>query len=142
MIEFSATGSSSQSCSDTFHGPSAFSEPETRAISDLQLSLKEELLGFFAIHSYAQMWLVPYGYASNKKPEDYQELLRVANIGGKALQAVNNKKWQIGNSADILYACAGASDDWAKIKAGIKYSYTLELRPASGTLNGFVVSAR
>ena len=87
------------------------------------------------------MWLIPYGYATGKKPIDYSELERVAKIGGNALMAVNNKKWEIGNSADILYACAGASDDWAKIKADVKYAYTLELRPASGTLNGFVVAA-
>ena len=62
----------------------------------------------------------------------------MAKIGGDALMAVNKMKWQVGNSADILYPCGGASDDYAKIKGNIKYSYTLELRPSSGTFNGFV----
>ena len=30
-----------------------------------------------------------------------------------------------------MYPAAGAEDDWAKGKAGIKFSYTMELRPGN-----------
>ena len=34
---------------------------------------------------------------------------------------------QVGSAATVNYEAAGASDDWAKGAAGIKYSYTIEL---------------
>lgn len=44
----------------------------------------------------------------------------------------------------FLDAASGASDDWAKGAAGIKYVYTLELRPSdkiTDDLAGFILSA-
>ena len=37
---------------------------------------------------------------------------------------------QVGSAATVNYEAAGASDDWAKGAAGIKYSYTIELPDA------------
>jgi len=37
-------------------------------------------------------------------------------------------------------AASGGAYDWAKAVAGIKYSYTYELRPDGNAWNGFVVS--
>jgi len=37
-------------------------------------------------------------------------------------------------------ASSGGAYDWAKAEAGIKYSYTYELRPDGNSWNGFVVS--
>lgn len=39
----------------------------------------------------------------------------------------------------ILDGVGGASDDWAKSVAGIKYSYVLELRPCGNCTGGFVL---
>ena len=44
------------------------------------------------------------------------------------------------SSAFCVDIASGGAYDWAKSKAGIKYAYTLELRPASGGIYGFVVS--
>lgn len=40
----------------------------------------------------------------------------------------------------IVDSAAGGAYDWAKGVAGIKYSYTYELRPDGNAWNGFVVS--
>ncbi|GBM98946.1 hypothetical protein AVEN_265691-1 [Araneus ventricosus] len=68
-----ATGSSSRPCSDYYAGPKAFSEPETKAVSEFMLdNLKGRLLLFLDFHSHSHRWLTPYGYSS-KLPPNYQE---------------------------------------------------------------------
>ena len=53
---------SNDPCSDTYRGPNAFSEPETKAIRDF-LKLKKPKTAF-SIHSTAGSCLMPYGYAT------------------------------------------------------------------------------
>lgn len=48
-------------------------------------------------------------------------------------------KYQVGPSGTLLYPASGASDDWAKGKLNIKYSYTVEMRD-SGRY-GFILPA-
>ena len=48
--------------SETYRGPQAFSEPETRAVRDFILSRKYELQMYLTLHSYGQMFLYPWGY--------------------------------------------------------------------------------
>lgn len=49
-------------------------------------------------------------------------------------------------SANLIQLCffldgvGGASDDWAKTVAGIKYTFTLELRPCANCVGGFVLA--
>ena len=38
-----------------------------------------------------------------------------------------NNFFKVGPAAQVNYEASGASDDWAKGGAGIKYSYTIEL---------------
>ena len=37
------------------------------------------------------------------------------------------RQYKVGPASTVNYEAAGASDDWAKGEAGIKYSYTIEL---------------
>ena len=53
---------SSNTCSSTYKGPSAFSEPETRAIRDFVDTVQPGTA--FSIHSTAGSYLMPYGYNS------------------------------------------------------------------------------
>ena len=57
-------------------------------------------------------------------------------VGTAALNRRHGKGYEYGPGGSILYPAAGAEDDWAKAKAGIKYSYTMELRP--GERNNFL----
>lgn len=54
------SGSSGNPSSDTYRGPSAFSEPETQAVRDFVLSITPEI--GFSVHSVAGRYLNPYGY--------------------------------------------------------------------------------
>jgi len=77
MLKLSAGESTSANpCSDLFHGGSAFSQPETKALSDLIISLESQGVTFGAymtFHSYGQYWLLPWGYTSGVYPPDYPE---------------------------------------------------------------------
>jgi len=122
------TGVSSNPCSDIYPGPHPWSEPETRSLSQTIMSLKDELKGFISFHSFSQLWLTPWAYTT-KYPSDHAELMAVANEATKRLMAVHNTYWKVGPPSHILYEASGGAYDWAKMKAGIKYAYTLECRP-------------
>ncbi|XP_064645161.1 carboxypeptidase B-like [Lineus longissimus] len=130
-------GASSNPCSDIYGGSKAFSESETKAMSDFILTIPN-LKAYISIHSYSQMILTPWGYASNL-PADYTELLRVGNAAATELRSLYDTRYQVGSSTALLYAAAGASDDWAKGTAGAKYSYTYELRDTGSY--GFILPA-
>ncbi|XP_006609655.1 carboxypeptidase B-like [Apis dorsata] len=131
-------GTSLDPCHETYAGPRAFSEPETKAMADYILANKKDIRIYLTLHSYSQMWLVPWGYTYSK-PSDYTELMNVAKKAIGAISKVHGTDYQLGPSADLLYPTSGASDDWAKGVAGIKYAYTLELRDR-GTY-GFLLPA-
>lgn len=58
------------------------------------------------------------------------DLDEVGRAGGDAIQAFNGTVYQVGCSTALLYAAAGASDDYA-FNAGFPISFTMEL-PAGG----------
>ena len=119
-------------CSNQYAGEKAFSEPETKALADFVYADRQKWLAYFSIHSYSQIWLIPYSLGGGMKPWDYDELKRVAEIGISAMEGATIRRWKVweaGNSESLTYQCTGTSDDWAKGVVGIKYSYTLELFP-------------
>ncbi|XP_043283994.1 carboxypeptidase B-like [Venturia canescens] len=131
-------GMSKDPCHETYAGPNAFSEPETKAMADFIMENRENIRLYLTLHSYSQMWLVPWGH-TRSRPDDYSELSSVAKKAAKAMGKVHGTSYKVGPSAELLYPTSGASDDWAKGVAGIKYSYTLELRDR-GTY-GFLLPA-
>ncbi|XP_076285065.1 carboxypeptidase B [Lasioglossum baleicum] len=136
--EMDEGGASSDPCHETYAGPRPFSEPETRAMADYILDNKDNIRMYLTLHSYSQMWLVPWGYTYSR-PSDYSELANAAKKAISAISKVHGTNYQLGPSADLLYPTSGASDDWAKGVAGIKYAYTVELRDR-GTY-GFLLPA-
>uniref|UniRef100_A0A8R1TLJ8 ShKT domain-containing protein n=2 Tax=Onchocerca TaxID=6281 RepID=A0A8R1TLJ8_ONCVO len=137
-------GSSSQICSEIYHGSKPFSEPETRAIRDKLLSA--EMFGkvdaFITLHTYSQMWIHPYSHQRRSFPNDVNDLEEVGKQAVKALEDVYGTKFRFGSGADILYPSSGGSDDWAKSKAGVKFVYLLELRPGENDYDGFLLDRR
>ncbi|GBM53074.1 Carboxypeptidase B [Araneus ventricosus] len=131
-------GSSSSPCSETYAGFTAFSEPETKAISDYIFTQKEKFVAYLAVHSYSQLWLTPWGWTT-ELPEDYNQMVAVAQEATKALSEVHGTQYRIGSSTNVLYKATGGADDWAYGAAGIKYSYTLELRDTGR--HGFLLPA-
>ncbi|CAB3388305.1 Hypothetical predicted protein [Cloeon dipterum] len=131
-------GASSDPCSSIYAGSRPFSEPETKAMTDFILSRRDEIKVYLTLHSYGQMWLVPWGYKADK-PDDYYDMYVLAEQGVEALERVRNTDYLLGTADELIYTSSGGSDDWAKEKAGIKYAYTVEL-PDTGRY-GFVLPA-
>jgi len=138
-IEFAGEGTSSNPCSDIYHGKKAFSESETAALVAF-LQTIPDLHMYIDVHSYSQLWITPYAYTYDR-PDDAAEVDRVAEVGAKAILGVNGKKFTVGTAPSILYIAAGGSDDYMKAVLGIKYAYTMELRPSDGGMFGFIVPA-
>ncbi|XP_059476844.1 carboxypeptidase A2-like [Neocloeon triangulifer] len=131
-------GASDSPCAETYAGPKAFSEPEVKAVADFLMENKEKFKIFLTLHSYGQMWLLPWSF-TEEKVIDHDDLM---NLGKKATDAIANirgTKYKLGPTTKYLYHSAGSADDWAKGVAGIKYSYTVEL-PDKG-LSGFLLPA-
>ncbi|KAK4036131.1 hypothetical protein OUZ56_028196 [Daphnia magna] len=132
-------GSSSNGCSDTFHGGAAFSEVESQHVRDAILAVAGPAEMYLTFHAYGQYWLTPWGYTS-ALPSDYTQLYNLAVSAVNELTAVYGTQYTIGTSTNVLYVASGGSDDWAKGGAGIPFSYTVEMRDEG--LYGFELPAR
>jgi len=130
-FQFGGAGSSGSPCSETYRGPLAYSEPETRAMKDyIDSKARNDQVNweaFITLHSYSQLWMTPYGYTETP-PEDYAELKQVGDEAAAALGAHFNTPYTVGNAGAILYLSSGSSRDWAKGEGGFKWVYTIELR--------------
>ncbi|XP_038204218.1 carboxypeptidase B [Arvicola amphibius] len=119
-------GASRSPCSDTYCGPAAESEKETKALADFIRQNLSSIKAYLTIHSYSQMMLYPYSYAY-KLPSNNEELKALVKGAATELASLYGTKYTYGPGATTIYLAAGGSDDWA-YDQGIKYSFTFELR--------------
>lgn len=137
-FHWNEVGASSSACSDTYAGPSAFSEIETKSLSDYIASLKGKIQLYISLHAYSQYLLYPYGHTSDL-PDNVADFKQVYDV---AIAAVNKRygtKYTGGNIYDAIYPAAGASVDWAYGTQDVRMSFCYELRPSS---NSFITGFR
>ncbi|XP_065568802.1 carboxypeptidase A1-like [Artemia franciscana] len=135
-FHWSEPGASDNTCSQTYHGDSPFSEVETAALRDVMLANLGQLKMYVSLHSYSQLFLLPWGYTTDL-PDNYADQLSAANRAIAALTAVSGTQYEAGTSSNILYISSGSSRDWAHGVGFIPYSYTVEL-PDTGS-SGFLL---
>ncbi|CAB3381395.1 Hypothetical predicted protein [Cloeon dipterum] len=123
----------SNTCSETYPGANAFSEPEAKAIADFLLA-NPSITAYVSIHSYGKYILYPWGHTT-ELPPTVAELDRVAQEANAAIESVNGNSYTVGTAANVLYFAYGTSHDWAYAKANVPISYTIEL--PGGGLAGF-----
>ncbi|KAK6107080.1 Zinc carboxypeptidase family protein [Brugia pahangi] len=141
-FHFGEIGSSSSPCSNIYRGKYAFSEPETQAVRDALLPLREQIKAYITLHTYSQLWIYPYSHAANTYSSDIDELKAVAKEGVNSLMKLYGTEYQYGTGPEVIYAFSGGSSDWAKQSANVKYSYTIELRPSKSSNAGFILDKR
>jgi Zinc carboxypeptidase/Secretion system C-terminal sorting domain len=96
------TGSSSTTSSDTYRGPAAFSEPETKMIRDFCVQHKFVLA--FNAHSSSNLMIHPWEYANVPNP---------ANVVAIANDLVACNAFRVGNTISTLgYYASGTATDW------------------------------
>ncbi len=69
------SGASDNKCLETYHGPEAFSEIEMKNIRDYVLALEPTPILALCLHSYSQLWMYPYGYATGVFPDNVKEIV-------------------------------------------------------------------
>ncbi|MBI5242834.1 MAG: zinc carboxypeptidase [Elusimicrobia bacterium] len=123
-------GSSGDQSSDIYHGPSAFSEPETQAVRDF-LSARPNIKTLISFHSFSELVLYPWG-GQDDPISDPRAL--------KAYKAMAAKmaKWNgyTPQQSSDLYVATGDTCDWAWGEKKI-FSFTFELTPRSQWAGGF-----
>uniref|UniRef100_A0A182J874 Zinc carboxypeptidase A 1 n=1 Tax=Anopheles atroparvus TaxID=41427 RepID=A0A182J874_ANOAO len=134
-------GTSNNACADTYAGPSAFSEVETKAMAAFVDSLKGKLGAYIAFHSYSQLLLFPYGHTAEHSP-NHKDLDEIAEATVQSLAKRYGTQYEYGNVYDAIYPASGSSVDWGYGVQDIKIAYTYELRPDSGSWNGFILPPR
>ncbi|PZC84390.1 hypothetical protein B5X24_HaOG204964 [Helicoverpa armigera] len=123
--------SSQDPCSDNYAGPHPFSEPETRAVSEFLAEHRGQIKVYVSLHAYSQAWLVPSSHAHESFADD-GVLTEMGKLATAALADLYGTKYQVGTAAEIRQPASGMSHDWAKARAGIKFSYHVDLRDSFG----------
>ncbi len=124
---------------ETYVGPRAFSEPETRAVRDLIGG--QQFSGILTYHSYSQLILYPWGYTNDPitDAEDRSKIALLADRMKAKIAAVHGVNY-VAQQSSKLYPAAGDTTDWTYGVYGIP-SITIELRPRRAKDGGFVLPA-
>ncbi|XP_071160505.1 carboxypeptidase B-like [Mytilus edulis] len=129
-----AVGGSRDPCDyQRFAGNGPFTEDESKALRRVMDRNKKKIVNFLAywtFHNYLQIIAYPIGYDKLKELADKKDLQDAGNVAAAAIFKKHQKKYRVDQSSFIkeFGLIAGASDDYARGGANIKYSYTIELR--------------
>lgn len=126
-------GISKNPCSDTYAGPRAFSEIETKSLANYIKSLEGKIQLYLSFHAYSQYVLYPYGH-TNELPDNVSDFKRVFDVTVAAMKRRYGTKYTGGNIYDAIYPASGASVDWAYANIGARMSFCIELRPGSNAM--------
>jgi hypothetical protein len=128
-------GSSPDPADETYRGPAAVSEPETRAMQGLIDRIKPKFQS--NLHSFGEWLLYPQGWQVGTLDADYPIYVATGGTDGPATGGTGHPAipgFNPGQSADTLYVTNGETTDYADVNAGT-VAFTPELgegTPGSG----------
>jgi len=126
-------GSSNVACSDTYAGPTPFSENESRAMMDFYATVADKVDVYFCFHSAAQMLMYPLGNtASTENVPNHEDLDAIAEYAADALFRVYGTRYVYGNAMTTLYVTSGSSRDHAYGHFNTPLVFTYEMREGRG----------
>ena len=131
-------GSSGNPSSDTYRGSAAFSAPEAKALADWVDSRviggEQQIKAHIDWHTFSELVLWPFGYTYDGATEGMtqQEYDRFVEVG-EEMAGTNGYTPQ---QSSGLYITDGSTTDWMWGKHKI-FSYTFEMFPANGGIDGF-----
>ncbi len=132
--QWGGPGSSGDSYSEIYRGPSPFSEPETQALRDFLQPLSPKAL--ISYHSYSQLVLYAWGYTFTAAPNTAL-LDSLAVVMAHKIRSVHGENYTPGPASE-LYLSSGDTIDWLYALFGVP-AYTIEVRPESSS-PGFELS--
>ncbi|CAD6186373.1 unnamed protein product [Caenorhabditis auriculariae] len=101
-FRFGEIGASRYPCSEIYHGPTAVSEPETKAYSQFLRSLKGRMEAYITLHSYSQLWIYSYSHRKFTYAPDIDETRRVAAKAVAELGRLYGTKYRHGTGPEII----------------------------------------
>lgn len=99
-IAAGGTGASSNQCDETYTGPSAFSDPETKLIADFILERKDEIKMYLSFHSYGQWLLYAWSY-SNADHADTALIHELCQLTADRIKTVHGTEYTPQRSFDL-----------------------------------------
>ncbi|MBX3032574.1 MAG: zinc carboxypeptidase [Bdellovibrionaceae bacterium] len=127
-------GASASPGSETFRGPTPFSEPETQAVKN-HIEAHQNIAVLLSFHTFSKLILYPWGWSYDG----------VENARDKAVHETMAKKMAEWNGytpqqSSELYVSSGDTNDWSYGEYKM-ISFTFELDPASMWNGGFYPGA-
>lgn len=118
-------GSSGNSNSETYRGPSAFSEPETSALKNWAATVPS-IKGTIDFHSYSELILWPWGYTTSQSQHHSWFNTLATNMRNAMVQG-GGHSYTIGQTSTTLYIASGIAPDYFYGTYG-SAGFTIELR--------------
>ncbi len=128
-------GASTNPRSDTYRGPSAFSEPESLAIKAF-VEARPNLKILLSYHTFSELILYPWGHLDDPIP-DKKALAAFKAMANSMAQMTGYTPQQ----SSELYIASGDTCDWAWGEKNI-FAFTFELTPKSMWDGGFYPGAK
>ncbi|XP_075155594.1 carboxypeptidase O [Haematobia irritans] len=125
--KWGGAGSSDNPCKNLYKGPKKFSEPETRALRNFMLNMKDFLGAYISFSGYGQDIAYPWGDADFVT--DNQKQLH--STGRKAMlnfRRLNQAEYRVGSSYRLKLARAGNSADWVQHRINPHFVYNVFLK--------------
>ncbi|XP_017893176.1 zinc carboxypeptidase-like [Ceratina calcarata] len=120
-------GASNNPCSETYAGSAAFSDVETKSMSEYITSISNKFNSYISFHSYSQLLMFPYGHTKDHL-ENYNDELQIGKKTIEALAKRYGTQYKTGNVAETIYVASGSTVDWVKGTFHKPITYTYELR--------------
>lgn len=124
-FRWGGAGASHYTYSDTYCGPSAFSEPESRAVKNF-MKKHRNIKTLVTYHNYSELILYPWG-GIYEPVENEKDRKAFEKIAAKMAELTGYRAMQ---SSD-LYVATGDAADWMYGILGT-FAFTIELPPSGG----------
>ncbi|HRJ49611.1 MAG TPA: M14 family metallocarboxypeptidase, partial [Phycisphaerales bacterium] len=123
--QWGGEGASTSPSSETYRGPSPFSEPETQVMRDF-ITANPRIRVHIDFHSYSQLILSPWGYTSDPPPDASTFNMLNAELKA-AVERLYGTPYVAGPTYTTIYPASGGSADWTYGARGI-LGWAWELR--------------
>ncbi len=139
----SGIGTSADSCSDVFKGPSAFSEPETRNVRWL-IDTFPGLACMVDVHSYSELVLFPWGDDENQTTDPNQNFQNPAFDGQRGTLGANYREYIPAADRDAHQALGNRIKNGIAAVRGRNYTVqqSIYLYPTTGTWHDYAYARK
>jgi hypothetical protein len=130
QFQWNTGGSSSNPCTDTYHGGRPWFAPETSNLRDYAAQFQSRIAVGVDVHAYGNMWMHPWGY-TYALPRDNTRQLECGNASRDAIRSTNGLIFRTGTIANVIYIASGSSCDNFYGLNNIVFTYAPEVRGSS-----------